>query len=126
MERQVDAVADRESMDIGQLLFGRLTGCRYPLIETTPVVDGFRVGHSRLIGAEKPSSNLPLAGRAGWLQTYVVGPDQGRSVSQGPRDEVLIRTPDRRLRVFVSSTLGELAEERRAVSRAVRRCGCPR
>jgi predicted ATPase len=46
-------------------------------------------------------------------------PDQGRSASQGPRDEALIRTPDRRLRVFVSSTLGELAEERRAVSRAV-------
>jgi predicted ATPase len=40
-------------------------------------------------------------------------------VNQGPRDETLIRTPDRRLRVFVSSTLGELAEERRAVSRAV-------
>jgi predicted ATPase len=31
----------------------------------------------------------------------------------------VIRTPDRRLRVFVSSTLDELAEERRAVSRAV-------
>jgi predicted ATPase len=46
-------------------------------------------------------------------------PDQGRPASQGPRDEALIRTPDRRLRVFVSSTLGELAEERRAVSRAV-------
>jgi predicted ATPase len=30
-----------------------------------------------------------------------------------------IRTPDRRLRVFVSSTLGELAPERRAVSRAI-------
>jgi predicted ATPase len=40
-------------------------------------------------------------------------------VSQGPRDEVVIRTPDRRLRVFVSSTLGELAEERRAVSHAI-------
>jgi predicted ATPase len=40
-------------------------------------------------------------------------------VSQGPRDETVIRTPDQRLRVFVSSTLGELAEERRAVSRAV-------
>jgi predicted ATPase len=39
-------------------------------------------------------------------------------VSQGPQ-EAVIRTPDRRLRVFVSSTLGELAEERRAVSRAV-------
>ena len=31
----------------------------------------------------------------------------------------VIRTPDRRLRVFVSSTLGELAEERQAVSRAI-------
>ena len=40
-------------------------------------------------------------------------------MSQGPRDEAVIRTPDRRLRVFVSSTLGELAEERRAVSRAI-------
>ncbi len=40
-------------------------------------------------------------------------------MSQGPQDETVIRTPDQRLRVFVSSTLGELAEERRAVSRAV-------
>jgi predicted ATPase len=40
-------------------------------------------------------------------------------VSQAPEDEAVIRTPDRRLRVFVSSTLGELAEERRAVSRAI-------
>ena len=40
-------------------------------------------------------------------------------MSQGPRGEAGIRTPDRRLRVFVSSTLGELAEERRAVSRAI-------
>jgi predicted ATPase len=60
-----------------------------------------------------------FAGRGGWLQTGVVTPDQGRLVSPGPRDEALIRTPDRRLRVFVSSTLGELAEERQAVSRAI-------
>jgi predicted ATPase len=40
-------------------------------------------------------------------------------VSLGPRDDAVIRTPDWRLRVFVSSTLGELAEERRAVERAV-------
>jgi predicted ATPase len=32
---------------------------------------------------------------------------------------VVIRTPDQRLRVFVSSTLGELAEERQAVARAI-------
>ncbi len=40
-------------------------------------------------------------------------------MSDGPQDEAVIRTPDRRLRVFVSSTLGELADERRAVSRAI-------
>jgi predicted ATPase len=40
-------------------------------------------------------------------------------VSQGPPDEAVIQTPDRRLRVFVSSTLGELAEERQAVARAI-------
>jgi hypothetical protein len=38
---------------------------------------------------------------------------------RGVPGQVVIRTPDRRLRVFVSSTLGELAEERRAVARAV-------
>ena len=31
----------------------------------------------------------------------------------------VIRTPDQRLRVFVSSALGELAGERRAVGRAI-------
>jgi predicted ATPase len=39
-------------------------------------------------------------------------------VSEGLADGPVIRTPDRRLRVFVSSTMGELAAERRAVSRA--------
>jgi predicted ATPase len=34
-------------------------------------------------------------------------------------DDAVIRTHDQRLRVFVSSTLGELAEERRAVARAI-------
>ena len=35
-------------------------------------------------------------------------------MSEGWPDGAVIRTPDRRLRVFVSSTLGELAAERRA------------
>jgi hypothetical protein len=39
-------------------------------------------------------------------------------VNEGFRSDVVIRTPDERLRVFVSSTLGELADERRAASRA--------
>lgn len=33
----------------------------------------------------------------------------------------MIRTPDQRLRVFVSSTLGELADERGTVRRAIER-----
>ena len=43
--------------------------------------------------------------------------EAGRSVtsSTGPR----IRTPDQRLRVFVSSTLRDLADERHAVQRAI-------
>src|SRR5215468_11979886 len=41
------------------------------------------------------------------------------SVNRGLVSEVVIRTPDQRLRVFVSSTLQELAGERRAVSRAI-------
>src|SRR6516225_5834913 len=60
-----------------------------------------------------------VAGRGGWLQTCVVGSGQGRSAGEGSRDDALIRTPDRRLRGFVSSTLGELAEERRAGARAI-------
>ncbi len=60
-----------------------------------------------------------VAGRGGWLQTGVVGPDQGWAASRRRPDEAVIRTPDRRVRVFVSSTLGELAEERRAVERAI-------
>jgi len=53
------------------------------------------------------------------LQTFMMGPGQGRAAGAGPPDGAVIRTPDRRLRVFVSSTLGELAEERRAVARAI-------
>ena len=40
-------------------------------------------------------------------------------MSEEPPADTVIRTPDQRLRVFVSSTLGELAAERRAVSRAI-------
>src|SRR5215475_14834641 len=40
-------------------------------------------------------------------------------MNEGPADGPVIRTPDRRLRVFVSSTMGELSTERRAVSHAI-------
>jgi hypothetical protein len=40
-------------------------------------------------------------------------------MTEEPPGDVAIRTPDQRLRVFVSSTLGELADERVAVARAI-------
>ena len=43
VEPQIDNVADAESVDLGQLRFGRLAGCRYPIVKTTPVIDRFRV-----------------------------------------------------------------------------------
>jgi hypothetical protein len=49
----------------------------------------------------------------------MVSPQQGRYRNEGPPGDDVIQTPDRRLRVFVSSTLGELADERQAVARAV-------
>src|SRR5215470_6290379 len=44
-------------------------------------------------------------------------------MNDGARPGSGIRTPDRRLRIFVSSTLGELADERRAVARAISSLG---
>ena len=44
---------------------------------------------------------------------------EAQSVTERQENKAVIRTPDRRLRVFVSSALGELADERRAVSRAI-------
>jgi hypothetical protein len=51
------------------------------------------------------------------VETCGVEP-RGRPGNDGQPAEV-IRTPDQRLRVFVSSTLGELADERQAVARAI-------
>src|SRR5260370_5446052 len=47
------------------------------------------------------------------------GADRGPSMSEGWPGDGVIRTPDQRLWVFVSSTLGELAAERQAVARAI-------
>jgi predicted ATPase len=49
------------------------------------------------------------------------GPEQ--SVSAEPPGGPVIRTPDQRLRVFVSSTLAELAAERRTVAAAISSLG---
>jgi hypothetical protein len=45
--------------------------------------------------------------------------DQDERMTVESDDGVAIATPDQRLRVFVSSTLAELADERAAVARAI-------
>ena len=75
---------------------------------------------------------LPIAGTTVWVgyhgvlpvlagsfKTCLVEPQRGRSGNELAPGDAVIRTPDRHLRVFVSSTLGELADERRSVSRAI-------
>src|SRR6187399_1459830 len=44
-------------------------------------------------------------------------------MTDNQEDRVAIRTPDQRLRVFVSSTLVELADERAVVARAISAVG---
>src|SRR5437016_2413136 len=72
MEPEVDDVADAQVMDVCQLWFGRLAGCGYPVIEPTPIVDGFRVGHHPLVfgfGEWIPAGNA--ADRRGQFATDV-------------------------------------------------------
>jgi predicted ATPase len=69
--------------------------------------------------AATPELPRRVAMRADSSETCTVGPQRGRSGNEGQPGDVVIRTPDRRLRVFVSSTLGELADERRAIARAI-------
>src|SRR6185503_1889559 len=79
-------------------------------------------GHGRSLcrgGGRSGPVRQMLAGAAGAFETCTVEADRGLSESQDRPAGEVIRTPDQRLRVFVSSTLGELAEERRAVSRAI-------
>src|SRR5712671_954953 len=82
MQAKVDDVADAQCMDISQLQVGWLAGCGYPVIEPTPIVNGFRIGHhslhfcpsggarrgTRLIGADSfpriSNPRFPRASRA--------------------------------------------------------------
>ena len=60
-------------------------------------------------GSNAPTRSAPTGG------TTVLDPDHGAPAYFGP----VIRTPDQRLRVFVSSTLQELANERVAAQEAI-------
>ena len=57
----------------------------------------------------------------GTARTAMPADRRSASPAQGaaPSSRIVIRTPDQRVRVFVSSTLGELAAERRAVTAAI-------
>ena len=66
------------------------------------------------------SQALDSVGRIGWrLQTFDGRHRLGGEMTEEQPGTVAIRTPDQRLRVFVSSTLAELADERAEVARAI-------
>src|SRR5882672_10856533 len=75
------------------------------------LASGARRRHGLVCGG-CPGMSGGLPSSVGWREDHSGGvPRLG--------GDMAIRTPDQRLRVFVSSTLGELAVERRAVSRAI-------
>src|SRR6516162_11658503 len=47
VETEIDDVADTQRLDVRELLFGRLAGCRDPIIQSAPVVDRLRVSHQQ-------------------------------------------------------------------------------
>ena len=42
---EIDDVPDTQRVEIFELRFGRLTRRSDPIVEATPVIDGFRIGH---------------------------------------------------------------------------------
>lgn len=45
MEGKIDDVLDTERLDVGELFLSRLAGRGDPVVEATPVVDAFGIGH---------------------------------------------------------------------------------
>ena len=76
-----------------------------------------------IAGVLSPSSTVEHGGEKDWDMEEPQGartaasPDDGSAADRAG----VILTPDQRVRVFISSTLGELAEERMAARRAITR-----
>ena len=76
-----------------------------------------------IAGVLSPSSTVEHSGEKDWDMEKPQG--ARTAASPGERSATaragVILTPDQRVRVFISSTLGELAEERAAARRAITR-----
>jgi hypothetical protein len=44
---EIDDMPDTQRVEIFELRFGRLTRRSDPIVQATPVIDGFQVGHER-------------------------------------------------------------------------------
>src|SRR5690242_19150069 len=77
------------------------------------------------VGRDQKASELARRGHRPDIITFVPLPskdwDMGEPAESPGRRAGVILTPDQRLRVFISSTLEELAAERGAARRAIRR-----
>jgi hypothetical protein len=72
VEPEIDDVAAPHGVDVCELRLGRLAGRGYPVIEPTPVVDGFRVSHHSL------DFGFPVGARRG---TRLIGADSFPRIS---------------------------------------------
>src|ERR1700751_4984759 len=64
---EVDDIPDNQRAEIFELRFGRLPRRSDPIVEATPVIDGFRVGHE-ISSYEGRAVNFPARFRLGCLQ----------------------------------------------------------
>jgi hypothetical protein len=64
---EIDDMPDTQRVEIFELRFGRLTRRSDPIVQATPVIDGFRVGHERS-SYEGRAVNFPARFRSGCLQ----------------------------------------------------------
>ena len=65
---EIDDMPDTERVDIFKLRFGRLARRSDPIVEATPVIDGFRVGHE-MSSYQGRAVNFPACFRSGCLQS---------------------------------------------------------
>src|SRR4029453_9159815 len=80
-----------------------------------------RSGSFGLAVSGEASSSAEFSGRLGHEHTRKRGMTVSPGEDSAQSGAAVILTPDQRVRVFISSTLEELAEERAAALRAIRR-----
>ena len=97
---EIDDMPDTERVEILDLRFGRLTRRSDPIVEATPALGGFRVGHERS-SYEGRAVNCPARFRSGCLQNtkllkrgHAIGPEHDLSGKPHLQFNQLVSVPN--------------------------------